>query len=286
MKALNYFRDALKHFKKDGKGSLVPDIATVLDRGEKAQKFILPNFGRIFDDQLRALPNELKLPYPIVVLEYLARSDDGEKRNGYAETLMGEDRTEIHGQRIIIATQTSDDEIIINCISFVDRLNEWFFQPFQLVLYAKKTFNDEHNAMDFHHRIDPLLNVHLHTPDWETQGMANMADELRAVLEFLEALSCKNINATRVPVDRKANNLARLRGAKPFDVYHILTVDTAARVSEGNEEWTDGDRSRPREHLRMGHARHYKKSGIKLWIQSMIINAGVGGKVTKDYRIE
>jgi len=46
---------------------------------------------------------------------------------------------------------------------------------------------------------------------------------------------------------------------------------------EGN-----GTHRSPREHVRRGHVRRYA-DGKKIWIQSMVVNPGNGGKVTKDY---
>jgi len=86
---------------------------------------------------------------------------------------------------------------------------------------------------------------------------------------------------------RKAEGLrsvARWRRAKPypFDDYHILTIESPkAAASDGGH---GGSHRSPREHLRRGHIRRLE-DGRKLWINATVVNAGVGGKVSKDYRI-
>ena len=57
-------------------GRLFDDAATIERLGDKiarAQHFELPENGRLFDDDLRALTGlDLRLPYPLITAEYIA----------------------------------------------------------------------------------------------------------------------------------------------------------------------------------------------------------------------
>jgi hypothetical protein len=70
----------------------------------------------------------------------------------------------------------------------------------------------------------------------------------------------------------------------PFDSYRFLTVLVGKKPNSDNSNVTTlgTDRSTPREHLRRGHVRKYS-SGLKIWINSMIINAGSESKILKTY---
>jgi len=85
-----------------------------------------------------------------------------------------------------------------------------------------------------------------------------------------------------LPTRQKLNKSAVKRGALPFDEYHILTLDGHTKTT-GNSK-TFGDRRSPREHLRRGHIRRLENK--KIWINSMVVNAGNHGKIHKSYELE
>jgi hypothetical protein len=99
---------------------------------------------------------------------------------------------------------------------------------------------------------------------------------------LLEALSCSNVFPEKVP-NQKIKKGERL-SAKKEDEYHTLIVRTTNSDSGAaltlSEQQTD--RRPAREHLRRGHVRRLQ-NGKKIWINPMVVNAGVGGKIFKDY---
>lgn len=97
------------------------------------------------------------------------------------------------------------------------------------------------------------------------------------LLSLLNALSCSNVYIERS--DPKSG--PKKKGALPFDSYHILTI---RRPSETGRLGMAQPHRSPREHLRRGHIRRYE-NGIRIWINATVVNAGVGGKVSKDYRM-
>lgn len=297
MKALNYLRDALKDYENQAWQQFIPSFKNVLDSAKRGQKFILPNLGRIIDNELAGIPEIVKLPYRTVVLEYTAIGDSGGK--SYVERLSGDD-TVLSTKRIAIAEQ-AENAILIHVINFSDTFKKWVFLPYRAIVSTDKKSDSELEAVKQY--IDPRLRAQENdkvtgfvvafqpldgaeniVDDWKLSAAADMNDEIRAVLELIQALGCRNISAKSIGITPHppAKNKKK---AYPYDEYHILTVDVSNSGTSESGASTVGDRRSPREHLRMGHIRRYK-SGICVWIQPTIINAGVGGKITKTYSVK
>lgn len=101
------------------------------------------------------------------------------------------------------------------------------------------------------------------------------------VLLFLNALACSNVHIERT-AESKTRKAMMKKGALPFDEYHVLTIDVAAKAGAGSSG--SASHRSPREHLRRGHIRRLA-DGRRIWVNAAVINAGVGGKVTKDYAL-
>jgi hypothetical protein len=257
MQPLNYCRNLVKQA-KDILAS--PSLSAVdranyqhlIDLAHASQKFILPPGGiPLQDNEFRAIDEslELSLPYSFVALEF--------------ETLGGPTYPdEVTSSRRIIFARQRDDFIFFTTVAKRDADGVWMFTKEAAI---------------------PRVNYLTRSP---TNGCAvglNMYSELGGdeqtagiLMSFLNALSCSNVRAERVAARR-----SKVKAALPFDEYHALTVGGCGITSTGAT--TGGHRS-PREHLRRGHIRRYE-SGLKVWVNATVVNAGVGGKVTKDYRV-
>lgn len=212
-----------------------------------AQKFQLPEGGILFEDpSLRAIDEsmELHLPYPQIALEYPKR--------GFAEIVFAEEVGECI--RLRCANRSGG--------------SWWVTGIFELPRAGY---------------LDRSVSGYMGFPgiamfDVETQETLAMDDNYtcaRVLLSFLNALACSNVHTLRVaPAKPKAKT------ALPFDAYHLLTVDLAACASGGLGL---GTHRSPREHLRRGHIRRLQ-SGARIWVNAAVVNAGVGGQITKDYR--
>jgi hypothetical protein len=79
---------------------------------------------------------------------------------------------------------------------------------------------------------------------------------------------------------RKLNKGAAKRGALPFDEYRVLVVNAPGKEGAAQEHSAGAMTHRsPREHLRRGHIRIYQ-SGRRIWVNSTLVNAGVGGRIS------
>lgn len=116
-----------------------------------------------------------------------------------------------------------------------------------------------------------------HAPDKAAAFAQGVA---QTVLAFLEALECKNVTTDRLPKPKVRQSEGK--SALPFDEYHTLFVDVATTHKEVSGGTKTSDRRQTREHLRRGTVCH-NANGTRWWRQGTVVNAGVGGKITKSY---
>ena len=100
------------------------------------------------------------------------------------------------------------------------------------------------------------------------------------MLDFLNALQCSNVEVEKIPLKKTA---LAMRKAIPFDEYHVLAIKVS-QIKSIDCGAKNGLHRSPREHLRRGHIRRYA-NGSKIWVNAAVVNAGIGGKISKDYRL-
>lgn len=271
MQNLNYSRQMVKQFSNTLKIPNCPletkeTLSHYIDLAHASQKFMMPPGGRLIDDkQFKALDeNEpLRLPYEMIAIEYLSVKTE-------ADDLKPSDY--LKSSKRIVFCRRREDYIVMSLALWHDAAGIWVaFGECAIPStgYFDRSFisNNGRVGMVFKLR-DPS-----HSP-------SDYADEVGAVLDFLNALQCSNVGIEKLAV-KKAHKA--LRKAIPFDEYHVLTISVSNAKSIGNGASSDSHRS-PREHLRRGHIRRYE-NGLKIWVNAAVVNAGVGGKISKDYRL-
>lgn len=267
---------------------------TLLEAARGAPKFILPRGGRLLNDALRGLPREPRLPFQTLVLEYQSDAEG----QGIVEQVY--DRKPVSCPRRVVVAWQDGTSIFVQalfCMLSGERY-VWTVTPYVAELCCDET-QEPAAAPTYYgkpvlpHLLDKAalaghLSLRFHAvgtiaeqscADWRGSAYLDMLDEVNAVLELIEALSCSNVRHEALPV-RKLNKSASKRGALPFDEYRVLTV----RSPGGDEEQAAARAAAalhrsPREHLRRGHIRIYE-SGKRIWINPTLVNAGVGGKIS------
>ena len=237
-------------------------IWNVVDLIGRSRKFILPYTGRLFEDrQYRGIDeNEpLRLPFPVIALEYFADKSAGLANPGL-----------LSSKRLVLARE-EEFGIVVTPVIWVDKDQVWGPMP-ECVLPStgyldRSSLNDGYAAI-IANFADPRMPIE------------DYADELGALLTFLSAIQCSNVKVDRI--ERKKER-AKLKAPYPFDTYHVLTIETKKTVNRGGSAGIS-ERHSPREHLRRGHIRRLE-SGAKVWVNAAVVNAGVYGKVNKDYRV-
>lgn len=243
-------------------------------------KFVLPKGGKILNDRLRGLPEDFRLPFPKIVLEYEA---EDWVENGVASP-----------KRIVFAQEIDISKIEIFVVySIVENgVEAWQFTP-ALARVCRVSEDDPAPLVPEDAEIvrDDLISIFCSTgtlahelwgDEWVENAQLEMSNEMCAVLELIEALSCSNVSHESLPMRRLAKSAAK-RGALPFDEYKVLVVTNKDR-NDMNICQSFGDRRSPREHLRRGHVRRYT-NGLRVWIQSCVVNAGAGGRIHNDYLV-
>lgn len=294
MKPLNYVRDAVLDirsislpFLKVNYPEEAVAVEKVVDIAIKAEKFILPNFGRIFADDQRTISYPIKLPFETVAIEY-SSIDSGDSPK--------------HIEKQVIIACQGEDDIYIYTMDYVPHsdgigISAWNIEPTVALMsiHKREDIGEDQYAFSLHNLSSSSFIEDLNNKEeFKGQGIT-VHDEFRKItnnrllvlFEFLMALSCSNVD-----YESKISSMGSARaamkqkkGALPFDSYRMLTLKVSKKSSAGNSDEPQYDRHSPREHVRRGHVRHYK-SGVRVWINAMIINAGIGSKMSKTYVVK
>lgn len=296
---MNFLRKAIPQIQaslnRKSNEKFIEVIDWVCDRAVKAEKFVMPNGGQIFNSGLRALPEKLNLPFPEIVLEYsCVKVQGGVVGDGLASEILGDDLSHVAPKRIVYAIQKDIGIAIFSLVEIKTPLGQysWMLMPFGALVSKKENYNRLENPLS---EIDkPLvqgvavtyqdfsgLAFQRHGANWEKYAAMDLNDEILSVLSLLEALSCKNVSTEKLPT-RKLNKGAQKRGALDFDEYHVLTINkTSTDVGVG---LGGGSHRSPREHLRRGHIRRLPQGNI--WVNSTVVNPNVGGRINKVYELQ
>lgn len=224
-----------------------------------AIKFILPEKGKILNDNAyKALNDEdgIHLPYKNFVLEYPFSSGSIDSRKEY-----------VSPNRIVFVQDFSQEYFAFVPIYHVPIKKLWIFQPF--ITVPKKNC-----IVRKHMEVNGLSGIVVAAD--ELIPPEDYMGECRAVFEFLNALNCTNVSPQSIG---KTNNGKHKKMTLPFDEYHLLTISGSRHQST---KYDGGSHASPREHLRRGHVRKLH-SGVNIWVNACVVNAGTKGKITKDY---
>jgi len=273
MQHTNYCRQAIKQFLdpefRHPDENVHSERMAAVEMMKAAAKFMVPDNGRLLvDEQLRGLDGVdlLCLPFPVMALEYM---DLG---GGKRISLAMEREADILLQHISYCKWDGEvvllddgkkamvpDQWVATCLISMPRS-----------LAATLVRDENNNAIEFRGLQ--------FADDFETDSL--LAEPAVALLSLLNALACANVRIERS--EPKKN--AKIKGALPFDAYHVLVVDTHRRAPGG--EGKGGSHRSPREHLRRGHIRRLQ-SGKRVWVNATIVAAGRGGGVVrKDYSVK
>ncbi|MNI27871.1 hypothetical protein D3C73_816270 [compost metagenome] len=238
-------------------------------------------------------PDVIRLPYHTTVIEYYHKEAPLKGISELALKDNVDDRilqlfSKGHGFRdkvVVIATQFEDGPIDFSVISHTPETNSWTTSPFTATLPSDKgslvtALNEGRLPIEVTNRSEL-------SDAWFTALAASITTgPLTAILELVEALSFSNVNVVELPA-KKMTFTEKRKGALPYDSYRMLVINKGEKVISAGRSETGpcGERRAAREHTRRGHDRTYK-SGKKIWINPMVINAGVGGKIVKDYKLK
>lgn len=225
------------------------DLVKTEEMLARSQKFLLPKGGIWYDDpNFRALDEtqKLRLPFPVVALEYQSAEEGIDK--------------------IIIIAEECDNDIIE--IVTVGHKPNYGWGGYAGILLPTTNYLVRHDDGDHQFRAN------LHKQSY--------GKSISVLLSFLNILSCKNVSTQKISSEKRTKGSSK--APLQFDTYHILTVENNHANSGSSEPNASSTGRSPREHLRRGHIRHCH-SGKRVWVNATVINAGKGGKIIKEYAL-
>lgn len=233
-------------------------LEALLPLMDKAVKFLLPPDGRTLNDpELRALDRDvgLHLPYPCIALEFSGESG-----------------------KVLLLAEEEDDVIRLRCVAGLLVPGEGGGQlPLNVwIHYANGEIRgiiDKPSGLVIDLVVESLVKDVL-----KADLIASVGIEANILLNFLNALACRNVATERS--DPKIG--AKTKDALPFDSYHVLKLIPPEQLG-GSRVTLPSNRRTPREHLRRGHVVRQASGGC-YWRNSTVVNAGsAAGRIRKDY---
>ena len=220
---------------------------------------------------MRALDvsEKIHLPYPVIALEYEALKNNRSRNPDQKAP------SQICSRRLVLAYE-AEEYIMVRPVFWYDQHRVWVEIPECALPRKDYLTRGVTNPEDGTPSV-----VYVIAKQDERVSTSDYADEVEALLHTLNVLQCANVRSEQLPPTKPTEKVKK--DALPFDSYHVLTVDLSTRDQNSGESLGGTHRS-PREHLRRGHIRRYQ-SGIKIFVQATVVNAGVGGHVSKDYRM-
>lgn len=266
-------------------------------------KYQLPENGQYIskDKPLPVGMRPQRLPFKMISLEIPfpeSRNDDVREQGLIISTkrhILAREVSKIHEDHGFDFNPVEPDGIHIQIVSWIDDGQKWIPSPSagylpyddQIVFYSEKSSSKREYYMSV---IENAL------PDYFQQmvgmigyqqvmnnGAKDMADEVRALIEFLQVLACRNVKQKEILPSDKLNKRRVKKGHEPFDIVRTLTVDD---ISIGNSFGLSGNANgyQVREHLRTGHIR--RLGDRQVWVRDTIVAAGSkAGRVSKEYRV-
>jgi hypothetical protein len=250
-------------------------------------KFCIEDNGRIFNDGLKALKgNRINLPFKKTCIEYYHHNTTGQKdyviEEGHSVERMSEVVLICADIEEVIATVPSDisDSIVISMVLFFEKDKRW--QLAEHGICVKKDYF-----------IDGIgLQSFTSIPGYKKQcdekfGRTNVEDltssvpYLKSAFEFLEALSCRNVEQS-IYQQASPKNEQRLKSHK-LPIYETKFLTIKQTVKEYSKNGIVTYHASPRQHLRRGHIRRIESGNI--WVNSCVVGDSSKGVIEKQYKV-
>ena len=239
---------------------------------EKAVKFVMPDGGVIFDSNLKGIRGQYaKLPYKRITVEYV---------------------TQYNGAFIKTLVLAEQEDKVINVSSFFAVGDRWEPCPVGIVLmgdwwdYSDKSLHClGDGTAEFRLKCTPVslypnqfCEVEKDIDQGRVHGITN---DVKSLLELLEALSCRNVTTSNFQ-DASSANVRRIKQGKlPIYETKMLVIDT--RASSNSNGGNGGGHASPRQHLRRGHIRRLGSGNI--WVNSCVVGDPQKGSINKQYSV-
>lgn len=269
---------------------------------KKSQHFMLPDNGKIFDDGLRGLRGfEIKLPFPSITIEYMVKNPVPSSTK--FETVEASRRVAIafevkkehfaHVPEYYAQDEFDGGAICVYSAAYYEEQRMWCLCPSGLLM--PKIYNppeqdkkkSDKGCAVVSGAVIPVLPevvqkiVQKFGVNTAVEMMRyDINDEARAVLELIEALTCKNVFIGTAREGKKSAKRERY-GKPPLFEMKVLMLKRPGVV--GSDKAFGGTHASPCQHLRRGHYRHLETG--RIWVNSCVVGDEENGVIRKRYGV-
>lgn len=294
----NYTAHAIDFFLNTPEGRAHPRIyprsvtgmMMALDALQSGQKFLMPEYGRVFASGTRRgdFRDLLRLPYPVCVLEYFCpapinvgvaeagniRLSDFYPKRRIAILLDTGHLPEFKG------TSSDNTIMVVGCCEVEDGF--WTFMPSAAILNPSTVDVDPDTGL-FTIVPAPFIEEAYNRPTYTfEEKIFDIGDEATAAIEFMMTINCENVKRERIEAPAKLNKKREASGKPPFSSYWMLDVfkeQSAPGAPQG------GSHASPRRHFRRGHIRRLA-SGKSTFVRHTMVGSGAAGTIQKTYNLK
>lgn len=296
-----------------GIGQTAREVILLLNR---AEKFILPEWGRIFtNDEWLIIDKNVdiprRLPYPIVAVEYHCdyikyplNDPENELASSKRIALAVETEVLLSEEFQVLRQMTETNPCVekegyfILPIAYADDPDVWTPPPTAVFMPRSGKLTTAHVQKPGGTVIDYLVEHIVTLPlgkltytqydqKIRVERMAkDLADEIIAIEHMQAALSLDKGRHTTLPAPERLNRKRAKKQKPPLYEYKVLDIvaDVMHEPKENTHERTTGSHASPRLHTRRGHVRKLA-SGKTTWIRNAIVGKPGRGQVIKDYAV-
>lgn len=307
--ALNYAANARRALDSFLESGYFNDPATQVDKRnvqrlaasmDRAVQFVLPDGAQLFEDNLRGIVGQrVRLPYPVVVLEYHVNPEQFENHPGtvYAKKIVA---VAIERNSVELGAKDAQ-ETAIEIYSLYENGGAWIVNPTGFLVSGEwdnfanavrvSPLSDSYSdcpsvvgrLKPLLHRVVELTYSKLGRARAEVEMHHNISSEVYAVLSFCEAMLCLNVSTETVAGASPSVNARRIKSGKlPLLETKVLTVNvpgaSSVRIGAGRKT------GEIRQHLRRGHIRNLS-DGRRIWVNSCVVGNPERGRIEKCYRV-
>jgi hypothetical protein len=291
----NYTAHALDFFLNTPEGKAHPRIyprsvtgmMMALDAMQAGQKFLMPEYGRVFAPGTRRgdFRDLLRLPYPVCVLEYFCPElNKRDADNVRLSDFFPKRRIAIlldTGQLPEFKGTSSDNTImVVGCCEVEDGF--WTFLPGAAILNPDTVDVNPETGL-FSIIPAPFIEEAWDRPNYTfEEKVFDIGDEATAAVEFMMTINCENVKRERIEPSAKLNRKREANGKLPFSSYWVLDVFKEQRERGAGQ---GGSHASPRMHFRRGHIRRLA-SGKTTFVRHTMVGSGEAGVVQKTYNLK
>ena len=271
-----YFPDAIAQ-----KHSLVNFTTETIRRLRESVKFHIPYGGNIMVDMFNGMAfkesvknylHTYRLPFPLVALEYDFIVNE-ENNPDFIESNLPYTATVI-----LVHEELRNDQNPLLYVRLINKIfspysekYEWHCLPYDIVVDFDKCRIDDHFA--FFTSIIPINESYMAEHNHK-DFLNDTENELGVLLQFLIAMSCRNVTSNTEPPPSITENKKRMKkGLEKRYEYRNIVINTKNGVADTTKKH-GSQGGTVATHIRRGHIRHYENKNV--WIEQTVINADKG----------